>query len=68
MIEISDEHAKEFQKIMKEEYGEDISISEAKIQGGRLTSLFMILIEAERKQKEKKSTPDNSNQGLTDTQ
>lgn len=62
MIEISDEHAKEFQKIMKEEYGEDISLSEAKEQGGRLTSLFKILIEADRKRKEKEATEKESHE------
>lgn len=43
-----------FQKIMKEEYGQDITIEEAEEQGTRLLRLFEILIKVDQRNKNKK--------------
>lgn len=50
MITLSDKAVKEYQKIFKKEYKQDLSLEEAREQGTRLVNLFDILMRVERKQ------------------
>ena len=48
------EMVEEYQKIMKEQYGEEISFEEAREQGENLVRFFELLIVIDRKQMNKK--------------
>jgi len=48
---LSKQAIEEYQKIMKEEFGQDITVGEAEEQGTRLVGFFETLIEIDRKQK-----------------
>lgn len=48
---LSKQTVEEFQKIMKQEYGQDLSLAEANEQGTRLVQFFELLIEIDQKQK-----------------
>ena len=48
---LSKESIEEYQKIMKEQYGEEVSFEEAREQGENLVRFFELLIEIDRKPK-----------------
>ena len=49
---LSKQAIEEYQKIMREEFGQDISIAEAEEQGTRLVKFFETLIEIDQKRKQ----------------
>ena len=50
---LTDEEIKEFKRIAKETMGIDLTDAEAEDQGSRLVTLFELLIEVDRKKKQK---------------
>ena len=48
---LSKESIEEYQKIMKEQYGEEVSFEDAREQGENLVSFVELLIEIDRKPK-----------------
>lgn len=50
---LSKQAIEEYQRIMKERYGQDITLAEAEEQGTRLLKFFELLIEMDQKSKEK---------------
>ena len=53
VIMLSKQAIEEYQKIMKEEFGQDITIAEAEEQGTQLVKFFEILIEIDKRQDNK---------------
>ena len=52
---LSKQAIEEYQKIMKEEFGQDITVAEAEEQGTRLLKFFEILIEIDGRQDNKQA-------------
>ena len=50
---LNDKEVQEFKKIAKETMGIDLTDAEAEDQGGRLVTLFELLIKIDRKNKQK---------------
>jgi len=48
---LSKQAIEEYQKIMKEEFGQDITVTEAEEQGTRLLKFFEILIKVDQRDK-----------------
>ena len=53
---LSKQAIEEYQNIMKEEFGQDITVAEAEEQGTRLLKFFEVLIEIDRKNKKQVNT------------
>ena len=52
LIMLSNQAIEEYQKIFKEEFGQEITTAEAEEQGTRLLKFFETLIEIDQKQKQ----------------
>lgn len=50
---LSKQATEEYQKIMKEEFGQDITVTEAEDQGTRLLKFFELLIKVDQQSKNK---------------
>lgn len=50
---LSKQAIEEYQKIMKKEFGQDITVAEAEEQGTRLLRLFEILVKVDQREKQK---------------
>lgn len=57
---LSKQAIEEYQKITKEEFGQDITIAEAEEQGTRLLKFFNLLIDIDRKTDNTRKTQDEN--------